>query len=98
MATLKEAANDYKAPTMKNIADLEVIPTDVVIEERTFKEGTEDQFTVNVITMNGEDYRVPVSVLKSLKSIQEVKPNLKTVKVQKAGDGMNTSYTVIPLE
>jgi|TARA_R100000750_G_C2325164_1_gene87872 hypothetical protein len=98
MTTIKEAAEDYKPQLMKNIADLEVVPTDVSIEEKTFKEGTADEFKVNLINLDGEDYRVPTSVLRSLKQVLEIKPELKHFKVAKAGAGMNTEYTLIPLE
>ena len=44
-----------------------------------------------------EEYRVPKSVLKQLKEQLEVNPKLKFFKVNKTGEGMKTSYTVIPL-
>ena len=98
MGKLNEEAKNYEAPTMKNITDLESLPTDLEVTEETFKEGTEDEFKVRVIRVGDETYRVPVSVLKSLKAILEVKPDLKMIKVTKSGTGMNTEYTVIPLE
>jgi len=98
MVKLNEEAKNYEAPTMKNITDLESVPTDLEVVEETFKEGTEDEFKVKIIRVDGESYRVPVSVLKSLKAILEHKPDLKTIKVTKSGTGMSTEYTVIPLE
>ena len=97
MVKLNEEAKNYEAPTMKNITDLKEVPTDLEVTEEVFKEGTEDEFKVKVIRVEGEAYRVPVSVLKSLKAILEVKPDLKKIKVIKSGTGMNTEYTVIPL-
>jgi hypothetical protein len=76
---------------------LEVVRTDIDVTDETFGEG-EDSFTLKVATIGDEKYRIPVSVLKNLKSILEVKPNLKTFRVKKSGSGMNTEYTVIPLE
>ena len=98
MGKLNEEANSYEAPTMKNITDLKEVPTDVEVVEEVFKEGTEDEFKVKVVRIDGESYRVPVSVLKNLKAILEHKPDLKKIKVTKSGTGMNTEYTVIPLE
>ena len=49
------------------------------------------------IVIDGEDYRVPVSVLKSLKAILEARPEVKNIKVSKTGEGLKTEYTVIPL-
>jgi len=48
--------------------------------------------------VDDEEYRVPTSVLKSLKVILEDKPDLKFFKVKKTGEGLKTEYTVIPSE
>ena len=76
MAQLVDEAMAYEPPQTKNIADLEVVrvDADVVEKEYTDKEGK--PFKLRVITIDNEDYRVPVSVLKSLKAILEEKPDL----------------------
>ena len=98
MVKLKDFAEQYEPKKTKNIAELEVVRTDIDIREEVFKEGTEDEFSVNVSTINGEDYRIPDSVIASLKEILQEKPGLKAFKVRKSGSGMNTKYTVIPLD
>ena len=98
MATIFEEAQAYEPPQTKNIADLEVVRTDANIEEREFVKEDGSKFTVKVINVNGFDYRVPTSVLKSLKAMNEDKPDLKTFKVKKTGEGLKTVYTVIPLD
>ncbi|MEK6879699.1 MAG: hypothetical protein AABY22_08840 [Nanoarchaeota archaeon] len=96
--TLKQQAQQYEPPKTKNIADLEKVSVDVGIVEKKYKEGTEDEFSVNVIVVNDEDYRVPDSVLKNLKVILESKPSLKYFKVVRTGEGMKTTYTIVPLD
>ena len=98
MATIKDEAKAYEPPQTKNIADLEVVRTDAEIEEKEFTKEDGSTFKMKVITVNNEDYRVPVSVLKSLKAILEEKPDLKAVKVKRTGEGLKTEYTVISLE
>jgi len=98
MVKLKDFAEQYEPKKTKNIAELEVVRTDIDIREEVFKEGTEDEFSVNVSTINGEDYRIPDSVIASLKEILQEAPGLKAFKVRKSGSGMNTKYTVIPLD
>ena len=98
MATLNEEAQAYEPPQTKNIADLEVVRTDVQVETKEFNKEDGSTFTVKIINVNGSDYRVPTSVLKTLKAMLEEKPNLKTFKVKKSGEGLKTEYTVIPLE
>jgi len=98
MATLMDEAKAYEPPKTKNIADLEVVRTDLEIEEREFVNSEGKDFKINVVTVNGEDYRVPTSVLKSLKAMLEEKPELKAIKVKKSGEGLKTEYTVIPLD
>lgn len=96
MAKLIDEAKAYEPKTMKNIADLEIVNTDIEVTEESFGEGDE-KFTAKVSIINGERYRIPLSVLKSLKVILEDNPNLKKFRVKKTGTGMNTEYTVIPL-
>ena len=102
MSNISEAAISYEPPKTKNITDLEDVPTDIEITEETHtktnEDGAEEEFTIKVVEVEGEKYRVPISVLKNLKAILEEKPNLKTFKVKKSGSGMNTAYTVIPLD
>lgn len=98
MGSMKDEAKAYEPPQTKNIADLEAVPIDSEIIEREFTDKDGNPFTVSVIVVSGEDYRVPVSVLKSLKAILEEKPEVKMIKVKKSGEGLKTEYTVIPLE
>ena len=98
MAKLSEEAQAYEPPKTKNIADLEVVRTDLEIIEKEFTRSDGETFSMRVVTVDGEDYRVPVSVLKSLKAILEEKPGLKCFKVKRSGEGMKTEYTLIPLD
>ena len=98
MASLRDSAKAYVPAQTKNIAELEAVSLDAPITEKTgtSKEGT--PFSFHVATILGEEYRVPSSVLNDIKTIMTAKPTLKSVRVIKKGQGMNTSYTVIPLE
>ena len=102
MSTISEEAISYEPPKTKNITDLESVPTDIVITDETHtktnEDGSEEEFTIKVVEVEGIKYRVPISVLKNLKAILEEKPELKTFKVKKSGSGMNTAYTVVSLE
>jgi len=95
--TLKQEAQVYESHSVGNISELPTVSIDLVTEDR---EGTNDEgktFQYKVIEVDGQAYRVPVSVLKSLKAILEDNPNLKKFKVKKTGTGLATEYTVIPL-
>ncbi len=96
MAKLSEEALTYTQPTTKNISELEVVPVDAEVSERTAGEG-ENSFTYKYIEVGGEEYRVGASVLKQLKAQLEANPNLTKFKVIKEGVGMKTNYTVVPL-
>ena len=97
MGSIGEAAKEYETATTANIADLDKVSTASEITTKVFKEGTEDEFKIKVINVNGTDYRVPFIVLSNLKAILEEKQDLKFFKVKKEGTGMNTRYTVITL-
>jgi hypothetical protein len=62
----------------------------------TDKDGKE--FSIQVIEVDGEEYRVPVSVVKQLKEQLAENSGMTKFKVRKSGEGMNTSYTVVPLD
>lgn len=98
MATIKEEAQDYEPQLTKNIAELEAVSVDLKLETREKTDKNGQPFTYKVTIIDGEEYRVPISVLKSLKSILDNKPDLKQFKVVVTGEGLNTSYTVIPVE
>ena len=78
---------------------MEVVNIETVqIEEREGTNNEGKEFSYKVAIIGGEEYRIPESVLGSIKTIIEAKPSLKTVRVIKKGQGMNTEYTVIPLD
>jgi hypothetical protein len=98
MTSLKEGALAYEgAAKTKNIADLNKVSTNLELRQKTI--NTKDgQKTFDVIFVEGEEYRVPKTVLKSLKIILEDNPSLKEFKVKRTGTTKDdTSYTVIPL-
>jgi len=102
MAKLSDAAKDYQ-PSLKtkNIADLEKVSTDLELVDDTFEFTKGDEAkTVHqqVIVINDEKYRVPVTVIQQLKVLLEDNPNLKNFKVKKSGTTKDdTRYQVIPL-
>lgn len=100
--TLKEAAENYEPKKTANIADLESFDISESIEER---EGTDKEgktFTYNVLVRDEQEYRVPNTVLESVKKLLAANEKrnkvVKTFVVEKAGEGMNTSYQVITLD
>jgi hypothetical protein len=98
MATVRESAENFVPASSLTIADLEAVSVSEDIVEKTYKEGTADEYTNNVIVKEGKDYRVPDIVLKNLKAVLKEKPNMTTFKVTKEGEGIHTSYTIIPLD
>lgn len=98
MAQISEEAKSYEPANTALISDLERVSVNAEVVEKTYKEGTEDEFKIKVITIDGVDYRVPNTVLGNLKAILSENPELKSFKVKKDGQGINTRYTVIPLD
>lgn len=96
MPTIKEQANSYTPKAMKNITELQTISTDLVIYHQDI--DNEHDFECNYIEVNNLRYRLPDSILKSLKEILKKKPTLKNFSVTKSGEGKQTTYTVIPLD
>jgi len=98
MSSIKELAKEYTPKQTKNIADLDKVSTDVAVETKEFTKEDGEKFSFDVVTIEGEDYRVPTSVIIQLKAVMEKKPNLKFFSVAKSGEGLKTTYQVIPEE
>lgn len=99
MATISELAQKFIPRTVKNISELKSIPTNLVVLTDTGHDNEKDEdYVYNYIEVNGERYRIPDSVLASLKEILDKKKDLKNFAVSKVGEGRKTRYTVIPLD
>lgn len=93
MGTIKDEAKAYTSKaSVRNISELTAIDTNLVIFE-----DKEAEFPYKYIEIDGERFKMPVSVLSNLKVILEENPDLKAFKVKKSGEGMDSRYTVIPL-
>lgn len=104
MSKINEFAKDYiQKATTKNIADLPEVSTDLEILDDEFEltdKTTKQVKTVKqkIVNVNGENYRVPISVIQQLKVILEDNPVLRRFKVKKSGSTKDdTRYQVIPL-
>ena len=98
MATIKESAKAYVQKKTKSITELGAVSVELEIEDREFNDKDGKPFTIQVFEINGEEYRIPQSVVKQLKELLEEKPKMTKFKVRKTGEGMNTSYMVVPLD
>ena len=97
MVTLGEFAKTYESKQTRNISELTEVSTDLDLQDDEFKTSEGEIVHQKVVEINGENYRVPNSVIAQLKVMIEDNPDLKKFKVNATGTGMNTRYTVIPL-
>ena len=97
MTTIGETAKGYEPQRMKNIADLEVVSIKQEFKKETRKDKDNEDYNVSFIVVEGNEYRVPNSVLEQLKTLIAEKLDMKEFKVTKKGEGLNTSYQVVPL-
>ena len=98
MPTIKQKAQAYEPTKTRNITELEAVSVEQEIKKEVRKNKDDEEYTISFVVVDNEEYRVPNSVLEQLQTILEEKPDLKTFKVTKKGEGINTSYTVIQLE
>lgn len=102
MKTLKEAAEDYEPKRTANIADLEKFDVSEPIEEREGKDNEGKSFKYNVLVRDGEDYRIPNTVLETIKGLLAANAKhdkqITTFSVEKTGEGMGTKYQVVSLD
>lgn len=102
MATFKEAAENYEPHRTANIADLEKFDISEPIEEREGKDNEGKVFKYKVLVRDEQEYRVPNTVLETVKGILEAnakhEKEVTTFSVEKTGEGMGTKYQVITLD
>ena len=96
MRTLKQEAQEYTPPQTKNISELDKVPIDLEIFEGDATDKDGNPFKYKYILFDNEKYRVPLTVLGQIKTILEKKPETKFVSVTKSGEGVKTTYQVLP--
>lgn len=96
MATLKEEAQAYEPQQRKTIADLGKVPVVMDLFDGEGKDKKGDPYKYKFIKFEGEEYRVPGKVLGDIKGILLEMENCKFVSVTKSGEGVSTTYQVIP--
>jgi len=92
MKTIKSEAQEYEPKHTNNIADLEKVSIDLEM-----KNEEDVEYPYKYVEIDGNRFRVPVSVLGDLKAVLKANPTLKYFKVTKVGEGKKTQYTLIPL-
>ena len=97
MATLKEEAQAYEPPQTKNIAESEKVSIDMDIKTDHGKGRDGKEFSYKFIEVEGQQYRVPNSVIGGIKALLKKFPTIREISVMKDGEGMNTRYQVIPM-
>lgn len=98
MGTIKEDSKNYEPPVTHNITDLEKVSVELELLDGEGTDKDKNVFKYKYFVLDEKQYRVPLKVLGDIQEILKVKPNLKFVKVTKKGEGIQTTYTVIPLD
>ena len=101
MATLKDEALAYEPKVTKNIADLEKFDASEPVLTRKGKNNDDEEYEYYVLVRDGEDYRIPNSVMDTIKNLIETNvkhgKEVKYFSVDKKGEGMKSKYSVITL-
>jgi hypothetical protein len=91
-------ALDFKIESKaKNITDLEIfaIATPLEVRKGTDKQGK--AYSLIVAIVNGQEYRIPKTVIEQIQRLAKVNPSVTKVQVSKEGSGLGTKYFVTPL-
>ena len=98
MASIIESAKAYEPKQTLNIADLSEVDVNLQLEDRSGKKhnekGEEEEFTYQVAIINDKEYRVPVTVLEKLQEALKIRSDIKKIKVNRSGSGLNTKYSI----
>ena len=94
MASIIESAKAYEPKQTLNIADLSEVDVNLNLEDRKGTDSEGHDFSYQVALIDGKEYRVPATVLEKLKEALKIKPDIKKIKVNRSGSGLNTRYSV----
>ena len=97
METIKEKALAYEPVTTKNVGDLELLSLNYPVHEETGIDSNNKEYIYKYVEIDGFRYRIPNKVLGDIKSILEANPTTTTIKVIRKGEGLKTTYTVVPV-
>jgi hypothetical protein len=95
---IKQTAMEYKQTDIKNITELEKVSVNCEISKKKFTKENGEDFEINIVNIDNVEYRLPTSVIAQLNILLEDAPELEFFKVKKVGEGLNTKYTVIPVQ
>lgn len=99
MGSLLDEAKAYEPKQTFNIADLPSVDVNSLqLEARTGTDLEGKEFNYNVIVVEGKEFRVPNMVLEELRKANKIKSDIKKIKVNKSGSGLNTRYSIEVLE
>lgn len=98
MNNFKETAQAYEPKKTPVVSELEAVSLSNKITKQSGTDSDGKDFEYYVVNVSGEDYRVPNSVMEQVQTLLETKPEIKTIKVVKKGEGMGSKYTVVELE
>ncbi len=98
MGNFKESAKDYEPKKTPVVSELEAVSLECPITKNSGTDTDGKDFEYFVVNVEGIDYRVPNSVMEQVQTLLEEKPDTKTIKVVKKGEGMSSKYTVVILE
>ncbi len=102
MATIIESAKTYESKQTLNIEDVSEVDVNLELQDRSGKKisdkGDEETFNYQVAIIDEKEYRVPATVLEKLQEALKIKSDIKKIKVNKAGSGFNTKYSIEVIE
>lgn len=95
MGNFKESAQAYEPKKTPVVSELEEVSLTCPITKNSGTDMEGKDFEYYVVCVDGTDYRVPNSVMEQVQTLLEEKPDTKTIKVIKKGEGMSSKYTVV---
>lgn len=97
MKSLKEEAQNYEPKKTRNVSELPYLEVDAVIYEGEGIDENGKEFTYKYLKVDGEEYRVPQSVISQIKDLLDENDKLTKFKIIRKGTGRtDTRYTVVP--
>lgn len=97
--SLRNVAQNFESREFAGIETLErIVIDDITLYEKEFNKEDGSTFSNEMFLLDDVEYRMPKSVIAGIQAVLKVEPDTQAFRVVKSGVGMNTKYTVVPVQ
>lgn len=96
MEKLMDVVNKLDSGKLQCLSTLQKVSLDLDVEREQRTDSDGHVFVLYIAEIDRQKYRVPITVMRQIKELKKIIPQLKYFIVKKQGEGIQTQYIVLP--